>query len=215
MSTATDIAELEAACAEAELTDLETEVVKGGVDEGVPLAEAIALVKEARDNALEESAAGVNLGGEVTDEQLEQLDKAKGSHLRKVRTILGPLTDSLEECPTCDGMGLAPPGDPAPEPKAHPYFKACETCNALGQVLTGSKVGGNVFRNCPECGGRGYLEALDASGNALAESPGAELTLVPAIAPTPAELEAGATAPTDAAPRFGRPAWMGDPNIGK
>lgn len=214
MSTATELAELDAACAEAELTDEETEVVRGGVAEGVPLAEAIALVREARDEAAAEANGKGKLAGEVTDEQLQALDKAKGQHLRTVRRILGDVAEGLAECEACDGMGIAPPGDPAPEPKAHEYFRACETCGALGQVLTGSKVAGNVFRACPNCGGRGYEEALDATGAALAESTQPPAALGSVRAPSEAELATGTTAVTETEPRFGRPAWMGDPAIG-
>lgn len=215
MSTITETVELEAACAEAELTDEETAVVRGGMEQGVPLNEAIALVLEARSEADAEQLAGGALAGEVTAEQLADLDKAKASHLRKVRTILGPLAEELEECPHCDGMALAPPGEAMPEPRTHEHFRACEVCNALGQVLTGSKVPGNVFRPCPDCGGRGYLEALDATGAPIAPGglPGG--AVVPVLAPTAEELAQGATAIVPAAPRFGRPAWMGDPTLGQ
>lgn len=215
MSSIMERAELEGTIAEAGLSDEEAAVVWNAVQEsGVPAAEAIALVLEAREGLTAGDDAGAS--GELGPEELAQLDKAKGSHLKRVRSIIGAeLADQLEECPVCDGMGLAPPAGEAVEPKEHPYFRACETCNALGQVLTGSHVPGNALRSCPSCGGRGYQEALDDSGTPLAEGGIVAGAPAPTVAPPAPSSDGAVTAGGGQELRFGRPAWMGDPSLGQ
>lgn len=214
MSRATELAEIDAAITEADLSDDEAKVAREGIEMGVPVQEAIRLVIEARTEEVAELAANAGVVGELTPDQLEALDRQLEIHTRKVKGILGGAAEALEACPECGGMGLHEPGPEPPMPKPHEFFKACETCNALGQVLTGSLVAGNVSRPCPDCGGRGYLEQLDGAGNALAGGNGTAPVPAVVMPPPPGGDQAVVEVASDATPRFGRPAWMGDPNLG-
>ena len=137
MNAVTEAVELEAAIAEAELTDAEAEVVREAVQDEVPLEEAVRIVLEARE-AVEEgdTDAGEQPSGELgepSEKQLRQLDTAIRAHERKVRGIMGAHVADFEACDTCGGMGLTP----KVAPRTHPWFKACDTCNGFGSILTG------------------------------------------------------------------------------
>lgn len=78
-------------------------------------------------------------------------------------------------CPTCGqhvDMPEAPPRDPD--------IDTCPNCNGWGQVVTGSRVDGHVWRNCSRCDGQGWVVksvVVPASFNAGAaqvpQAPGA------------------------------------------
>lgn len=215
MSNATDLAELDAAIAEHELTEEEAEALRSVTADGIPLAEAIEAVLADRQGTSSppppQDAPPAELG-EPSEKQLRDLERQTDRHIERVRTIMGGHVAGFDVCDTCGGVGLTPPG---PRPQEHPYFKACETCAGFGQVKTGSLRGGNEARDCPACKGRGYLEALDAQGQPLANQP--TTPPAPVIVPQP-ELNAVSppVAPqaAPAEPHFGTPTWMGDPGIG-
>jgi hypothetical protein len=152
---------------------------------------------------------------EPTREQLRELDVENERHEQAVHEIMGEFVAGFGACEACAGSGMVPPG---PEPQAHPWYKACATCEGFGQVLTGSLREPNNAVDCPQCAGRGYLEAVDSAGTPLAElakqrggntapivAPVADLPAVDGASPPAAELEPAG---------FGTPAWMGNPNIG-
>jgi hypothetical protein len=215
MSTITREAELEAAIAEAELTDEEAELAKGAVAEGLSIADAIAAVLIEREPAPAPPAEQPGELGEPSDKQLRALDAEQARHEKRVHEIMGGHVAGFVTCEACAGVGLVPPEPPGPELKEHEWFQTCETCNGYGKVKTGSLSAEHALRNCPGCGGRGYLEAIDASGAALAGDgnaaqapPPLELAAPPAVEPAPGNGGAPEL-------RFGRPSWMGDPTLGQ
>lgn len=123
--------------------------------------------------------------------RIVELERAQASFERKVRKILGDDVP-LEECATCNGMGLVPPAGAADDDlRAHVHYCECEDCAGYGAVRTGSKVPGQEIAPCPVCGGRGYLSLL------------------------PGELTAGTNGDGAASePRYGLEPWMGNPALG-
>jgi hypothetical protein len=215
MTVATEMAELEGAIGEAELSDEEAELARGLVGEGMPIAEAIAAtLAERGDGANEppaEGAAGAELG-EPGGKQLRDLEKETDRHLERVHAIMGAHVADFDACDACGGIGLTPPG---PRPQEHEYFRACSTCAGFGQVKTGSLRQGQEARDCPLCKGRGYLEALDGQGQPLADR-AASVPIPQAPSPAPVvELAPPATNGEQTAPTFGTPAWMGDPSLSR
>lgn len=215
MSEAVAENELEQAIAAAELNDEEADLVRGLVGEGMDTTEAIAAtLAESRDAEPPEAATttAAEQPGEPSEKTLKALERELSKHEAAVQRIMGVHVAGFESCRECGGMGITPPG---PKPQAHEWFKACDTCDGFGLVLTGSLRDGFNSRDCPACKGRGYLEALDGSGQPLADG-GA---LVPAPAPVAAPIAAGdppAAPPAPAGePRFGTPAWMGDVSLGR
>lgn len=214
MSTVTNDEELGQAMTAAELTLEERELVAQTLeDSDLAADEAIAAVLALRD-AEPAPAVAEQLGDEPSEAQWKTLGKENERHERRVREIMGGFVDGFETCEPCQGAGLVPPGPPEPEPQTHEYFRTCETCSGFGQVLTGSRAVGHTARNCPNCGGRGYEEKLDAEGRPLATS-GAGGAPPTVSAPPPAStLEPAPALEGGAGERFGTPAWMGDPNLG-
>lgn len=215
MSTATELANVEAAIVEAELTDEEAALVKKVIAEhGFSPDEAIQAALVNREAAAIEAAAPADApgDGEPSPKQWQTLDRENQRHERRVHEIMGGAVAGFGVCETCAGVGLVPPG---PSPQTHAYFKSCETCLGFGQVLTGSLREGQNVRDCPECRGRGYLEAINEAGAPLAESAVAQ-SAAP-LAP-PAAQPAEGPAPVGgngAGLTFGAPAWMGDPTLGR
>lgn len=214
MSAVSELAQREALIAEAELTDEETERLHELMQAGGPLQETVELIVAEREPEPEPEPAPQPTeppSGEPTDKQFRALARESDRHAAKVREIMGPFAEGMVECERCSGMGLAPAG---PEPQTHAFFKQCDTCAGFGLVLTGSARQGHESRDCPECRGRGYLEALSESGAPLAEAGPQASAPGPSLAPTiivpPAEPERNG----HAEPRFGVPSWMGDPGIG-
>lgn len=214
MSTLTDTAELEAAIAEAELTDTEAELVKRLVaDEELAPDEAIAAAIATREAepTPPPAANGETEGEEPSAKQLRELAKENERHVASVHRIMGGFVEGFEPCEKCDTLGLEPPG---PKPRAHSFFKACDTCNGYGQVLTGSLEAQYSAVNCPDCAGRGYLEAM--VDNTPAVEVVKQLRAQRAAAPQPLEPVQPPVPPTGggADVTYGRPTWMGDPGLG-
>lgn len=205
--------ELEAAIAEAELTDDEAAQARELVGQGGQVAAVIPFIVSERDGGVGEPDAPVEQppagAAEPSAKQLKALENELVRHEKRVHEVMGEFAAGMVTCATCGGIGLAEPGEPEPELQGHEWFIECEKCAGIGLVLTGSKRPGNSTVDCPGCRGRGYLEALRdgqplASGQSLA-------------APAPAELATGETpaiaAPQEPALTFGVPPWMGDPNL--
>lgn len=213
MSAATELADLEAAITEAELTDEQAARVRELVGGGATLADAFEQL--AAEQAPPEPEPTPEPppeppAGEPTDKQLRDLDRENERHAESVRRIMGAFAVGLEPCRECGGLGFGAPG---PKPQPHDFFQTCETCAGFGQVLTGSLRAGQEARDCPACMGRGYLEQLDPAGAPLAPQPGTPPA--PIVTPAPAQLEpTGNGEQPTTAPRFGVPSWMGDPAIG-
>lgn len=215
MSTITDETALATAIAEAGLTDVEAELVNRILEDTDASAEeaiASALAMREAEAAPPATTTGEAESAEPTVKQLKDLDKENTRHVETVHRIMGSFVAGFVACEKCDTLGLEPPG---PKPRSHDFFQACATCNGYGQVLTGSLEAQFSSINCPDCGGRGYLEML------VDNTPAAELVkqlrAQRATAPQ-VDLAAPPVLPA-AAPAhevsFGRPAWMGDPTVGQ
>jgi DNA-directed RNA polymerase subunit RPC12/RpoP len=215
MSTVTEIAELEAAITEAELTDDEAELVKRLVgEEQLAPDEAIAAAIATREEQPPPPAppGPEPEGDEPSAKQLRDLAKENDRHVEAVRKIMGGFVEGFVGCEKCDTIGLEPPG---PKPRSHDFYQACATCNGFGQVLTGSLEAQYAAIACPDCGGRGFLEAM------VDNTPAAELVkqlrAQRAAAPAAPELVQPIVpqAPAGGEVTFGRPTWMGDPQLGQ
>lgn len=212
--TVAEIAELEGMIGEAELTDEEGELVKRLVNEeqlapDEAIAAAIATREENTPPAPKAETPAE--GDEPTGKQLRDLTKENERHVAKVREIMGGFVDGFEPCEKCDTIGLQPPG---PKPRSHAFYKACETCAGFGQVLTGSLEAQYAAIACPDCGGRGFLEAM--VDNTPAVELVKQLRAQHAAAPAATELAPQLVQPAGGGGEvsFGRPSWMGDPAIG-
>jgi hypothetical protein len=215
MSAVTDAAELEAAAAEHELAPEEAERLAELAKEGAPLAEALEQVLADREPEQPPPAVGPPEAEEPTEKQWAAVARENERHERKVHEIMGAFVDGFEACGTCSGAGIVPPGPPPPTPKPHENFRVCETCEGFGLVLTGSIAPGHETRACPSCAGRGYEELLEADGRPVSISgPDAPPSIVTPPPPSH-ELPPGAQLEEAGGRRFGTPAWMGDPNIGR
>jgi excinuclease UvrABC ATPase subunit len=214
MSNVAEMAQLEAAIAEAELTDEEGELVKQLVEkQELAIDEAVQAALQTREPEPEPGAGPAELEqlGEPTEKQLRDLERENERHLEKVKTIMGGFVQGFDACNECSGLGLTPPG---PRPQSHEYFEACATCAGFGQVKTGSLRQGNEARDCPACKGRGYLEAIDQNGQALADAPAPVPVIAPPTALAPDQLAPAAPPAQTTERRMGTPSWMGDPTIG-
>ncbi|HEY4441655.1 MAG TPA: hypothetical protein VGN14_14445 [Candidatus Elarobacter sp.] len=136
------------------------------------------------DDELEDQVESPEAAG-FTPEQLEErskkLDKLSAYVARKLTEIFGE--DEAKElllCELCtwtqthgyrlpvlppeavrDAVKLAIGQGTIDELNSYAAFSACETCNGLGNVKTGSHVSGQEWRACPSCKGRGYSSTLD------------------------------------------------------
>lgn len=214
MSTASQIAAREAAFAEAELTEAESTRIAELVEEGAAPEDALLQVvaeREEEHDADDGPPPPIPESGEPTREQLQKLDAENLRHIKAVRRVMGAFVDGFEECDHCNTLALVPPG---PRPQTHEFFIRCETCQGFGQVLTGSTRPGNEERDCPTCGGRGYVEALGPAGQPLAEVPLAQQEATAGLVAA-AGADQPSTPPRPApAPTYGNPSWMGDPAVG-
>lgn len=215
MSTATELAELDAAIAENELTDAEAETLRERVSEGVALREAVDYAMVEREESAPPEAPPEAATGEPTQKQWTQLAAETERHTKRVQSIMGAYVDGFEECGPCGGVGLVPPGPPPAEMKPHEWFKACATCDGIGEVLTGSLRPGQEARNCPTCLGRGYLELLDQAGTPVAPDSGVQAAPDPLAAHAPIDLPPEPARNGGGEASYGVPAWMGDPGIGR
>jgi len=148
MSKATELAEAEAARAEAEEPDEEE---AGEEEPAEPPAEP-ETETEAAEPPLPEGA--------LSAEQLGELDKAQTLYEKRVHRILGK-DNAPPPCPRCAGTGFDFQGEsPRPVLKVHDKFHGCVDCDGFGYVLTGSKRPELEQAECPTCQGRGFVEKL-------------------------------------------------------
>lgn len=213
--TVAEVAELEGKIGEAELTDEEAALVKRLVaEEELAPDEAIAAALATREQETPPApkAEPPIEGDEPTTKQLRDLTRENERHVGKVREIMGGFVEGFEPCEKCDTIGLQSPG---PKPRAHAFYKACETCAGFGQVLTGSLEAQYAAIACPDCGGRGFLEAM--LDNTPAVEVVKQLREQRAAAPAATELAPQLVQPTGAGGEvsYGRPTWMGDPQLGQ
>lgn len=213
MSTMIENTQIAQAVAELELDADQAQSLTELVEGGMGLDEALAQLQlAADDDEPEQPAAKVAapLASEPSDKQLRDLDKENVRHIANVHKIMGHFSEGLAECDKCGTMGLVEPG---PQPQTHPFFIPCPTCNAFGQVLTGSLVSEHTGINCPDCAGRGFLEAM------LDNTPAVEIVerlreqARLSAPPQSAEIVSPVQPAEPGALVHGRPAWMGDPTI--
>jgi hypothetical protein len=149
----------------------------------------------------EEEAAEEETPAPEPAEPAENPDALRKGVDRAVRAFHNKLcalfdADGLVPVPVEGALGFMLPG--FIEPKAHPNFTRCTTCNGFGKVLTGSLDPQHERATCPDerCKGRGFWQKSGTPQPATGPL---------AVAPPPAEPENGEWAPA--------PAWMGDPNL--
>lgn len=145
MSRVKELAEAEAARAEAEQPEQEPEQEPTQEPEPAEPGEA-----EPEPEQPEQPQASAPF-------DVEAFEKEARRHERAIAKVLGP--EFVEAvCPTCQGVGYAPQGaDAAPQLQTHQDYRACETCAGFGDVLTGSHKQGHELASCPSCAGTGYL----------------------------------------------------------
>jgi hypothetical protein len=209
-----ELEELETAIAAAELEEEEAAYVRRVVGEGGNVASAVAWVIDHREEPEPEPVDDVPAeepAGEPTPRQLRSFEAELIRHDKRVREIMGAHVAGFEACETCGGAGIMPPG---PRPHTHEWFHVCQTCGGFGELVTGSLRPGHTSRECHDCKGRGYLEALTEQGLALAgDAPNAGNPA--AFAPMPAVgAEGGNGSEPARVASYGTPSWMGDTSIG-
>lgn len=207
--------ELETTIAAHDLSEEHADRVRELVEEGTPILDAI---KRAGEEQHAEPAPAPPSDdptaalAEPSEAMLKALGREVDRHEKSVRKIMGVFVEGFTPCSTCDGLGLEQPG---PKPRTHPFFAACETCSGFGKVLTGSLEEQYTGVTCPDCGGRGYLEAM------MDNTPAVEIVnqvreqrklmqapTPPVVLETPGEGGSGDVT-------MGRPSWMGDPALGQ
>jgi hypothetical protein len=184
-------ADAEAARAEAEEPDAEpTEPVE-------PTPEQ-AEEDEANEEGELEPAEPEAKGGRKTKSPQERFEAAFAAFRKKAAEVFEVPVAEVHAAPHPGVVGIMLPG--FAEPKTHPDFKGCDTCNTLGKILTGANTGdpANDWHTCPDkrCAGRGYWTKQ-------AEVPQPVTTGPLAVqAPSAENGEWGEA-----------PAWMGDPSL--
>ena len=133
--------------------------------------------------------------GKAQDPQ-KAFDRAMRAFGDKLKRIFE--TDELTTAPHPGVVGFMLPG--FAEPKTHPDFKGCETCNTLGKILTGANTGepAKDWHVCPDtrCKGNGYWTKAQPA--------------TPAVTTGPLAVQ---SVPTENGEYAEAPAWMGDPTL--
>jgi hypothetical protein len=139
-----EIADAEAARAEAEAPDAEAEeAADAGDDEPSP---------EPAPEPTPEPAPPAGLSPDA----FVELEKASTNYLKRVAKAFGG--NPPPPCPACEGLGFdLSGGEPAPDYLENEAFERCEACGGYGAVRTGSHVKGLEVVPCPRCKGAGYL----------------------------------------------------------
>ena len=214
MSVTDTAEELERVIAEHDLAAEHAERVRELAQEGVPVLDAIrqaAAEGETEEQPATPPAQASTELAEPTPAMLKRLAAETDRHLANVAKIMGGFVDGFVICDKCDALGLT---EPAPPARTHEFYAACQTCNGYGQVLTGSLEQQYAAVACPDCLGRGYLEALLDNTPATAIVAEVREQRRTAVQQPVAVVQI----PTPAAPagelEYGRPAWMGDPSVG-
>jgi hypothetical protein len=119
----------------------------------------------------------------------KRLEAEAERHGKRVREIMGDDFDALLPCPACFTPGyVLPPGTVEYEPeqqaallalagveqgpalKQDPNAVACEACDGLGFLATGSRREGYTESACSKCGGQGW-HAKELPGQAAPPPP--------------------------------------------
>lgn len=135
--------EEEAAAAEAEHPDDEDEDEDVDGDE-VPSDEAAA------DPDVESDAEPAEMSIEA---RAELYETALRLHHDNMAGFFGDEWAEMELCPLCNGVGATAPDAPVLDPST----MRCERCKGHGQLMTEAVNPNNVFRQCPDCVGNGYV----------------------------------------------------------
>lgn len=178
--------EAEAAAAEAEETELEEPAEPDAEPEADEEAEA------------EEQPAEPEPSGRKVKSPQEKFQTAFQAFVKKAADCFEILPADVVVAPHPGVVGIMLPG--FAEPRTHANYKGCETCNTIGEVLTGANTGKheNDWHVCPDprCKGRGYWEKTSSMPQA------------PATGPLSVQAQ-----PTENGEFGEAPAWMGDPNL--
>ena len=94
---------------------------------------------------------------EPTDQMIAELQVACDEHHDRVHMIMGPFVDGFVPCEACNGIGLGYPTPAGPKFADAPQTVACNVCNGLGELKTGSSRQGFELIQCSRCNGRGYV----------------------------------------------------------
>lgn len=146
-------------------------------------------------------------GGKRTDKQTQAMfGRAVNAFRSKLADVFQVDAAEITPAPHAGVIGFLLPG--YSEPKAHPDFAQCQTCNGRGKILTGAVTGDESkdWHVCPDgrCKGNGFWQRLHQPPP-----------------PAPPAAPAAITGPTvyentsNGHDEWGEaPAWMGDPRIG-
>lgn len=143
--------------------------------------------REPEDEPVGEEAPQARILSDVEREKrFKAADKAVATYARRIGDIYGADADDLAECPLCPSIhkgfvnvqdaGLVPDAVKSTvmtflgyarerEYAQAPNVHACESCEALGKVATGSQVAGKETITCPRCNGYGYYPPPGAPQN--------------------------------------------------
>lgn len=148
----------------------------------------------------------------------KKLDGLRKHVTKRMGEILGDDAPLYREC-MCGELfntpGWLPPIDPPPDAQAFMYHwlgqhapsdyqkdqfsRECPDCNGMGEVLTGSKVQGQVTLPCITCSGMGWADAGRAQRIAASRVPNGPQP----VTPLPASPEGAAfTAPAEDTPEI-------------
>lgn len=185
---------------------------------------------EADDEDEEEDEPEQELSGVPSEAELEKaakaLSKEADRHFARVVTIMGDASGDLVRCELCHpsipglrypqavdeelrervkiaiGIGSGARYRPAAD------ASMCETCDGLGNVLSGSEVVGQITLKCLSCNGRGWTSAsperqkrMVAAPAAIAAEPGEPMIDEHTPPPPLPDLDPWGTPPDD--PEFG------------
>lgn len=153
--TYADVGELNAAIEELETT-------LGDMPDGTPEHEKLAQHVETLRAAAETSGTGEAASGPVAEPEpvSDEPPKDPKSEEQEHTHSLRDAADNGKQivCPLC-GNDI-----PFPEaPPLDPNVQRCPDCQGWGNVLTGSRVDGHVWRDCPTCNGNGYVDKRGTS----------------------------------------------------
>jgi hypothetical protein len=146
----------------------------------------------------EEQPAETEAKGRKQADPREVFDRAMASFRKALAKACEVEPGDILPAPHPGVVGFILPG--FAEPKTHPDFQACTTCNGRGRILTGAVTGDESkdWHVCPDqrCKGNGFWQRRQE----------------PEQAPTTGPLAVVAQ-PADTGEWSEAPRWMGDPNL--
>ena len=185
MSEVTELAEAEAARAEAEPP---AEPPENAEEENAAEAEEASELDEVDDLPVEPTdeqlaAQQVGMGEKELEKMHKRVATASATYAKKITEILGEEAQLLELCPRCVAGGFPgfvfPPvmapvdaetkaavllsiGEEAPNvSEPDPYSRRCDACKGWGRVLSGSRLNQEKTLRCIPCNGRGWVAVGD------------------------------------------------------